>query len=162
MVHVILSVNEKPVQNVRQFALSMYSFAVGDSAKLSIQRDGQTVSYQVPVAEKQDLQGRLADLVAKEQSKVPELGILAFTLDENLRSILPPLRKHAGVIVAGRQSEGAYLGERLLPGDVIYAVGGVPVDRLDSLRSALEGIKNADAIALQVERLGTLHYYISF
>ena len=32
---VILSVNEKPVQNVRQFALSMYSFSVGDRANLS-------------------------------------------------------------------------------------------------------------------------------
>ncbi|HEX8881871.1 MAG TPA: PDZ domain-containing protein [Candidatus Acidoferrum sp.] len=157
---VILSVNEKPVQNVRQFALSMYSFAVGDSAKLRIRRDGQTVSYQVPVAEKQDLQGRLADLVAKEQSKVPELGILALTLDENLRSMLAPLRKSVGVIVAGRESEGAYLGERLLPGDVIYAVGGMPVDSLDSLRRALEGVKSADAIALQVERLGTLHYLV--
>jgi hypothetical protein len=30
----------------------------------------------------------------------------------------------------------------------------------DSLRSALEGVKNADAIALQVERLGTLHYLV--
>jgi serine protease Do len=157
---VILSVDDKPVQNVRQFALSMYSFAVGDSAKLSILRDGRTISHQVAVAEKQDLQGRLADLVAKEQSKVPQLGILALTLDDNLRSVLPPLRKHAGVIVAGRESEGAYLGERLLPGDVIYAVSGMPVDSVDSLRSALEGVKSADAIALQVERLGTLHYLV--
>jgi serine protease Do len=157
---VILSVNEKPVQNVRQFALSMYSFAVGRSAKLSIQRDGQTISYQVAVAEKQDLEGRLADLVAKEQSKVPQLGIFALTLDDNLRSMLPPLRKQAGVIVAGRESDGAYLGERLLPGDVIYAVSGMPVDSLDSLRLALEGVKSADAIALQVERFGTLHYLV--
>lgn len=157
---VILSVNEKPVQNVRQFALSMYSFAAGESATLSIQRDGQTISYQVAIAEKQDLQGRLADLVAKEESKVPQLGIFALTLDDNLRSMLAPLRKHAGVIVAGRESEGAYLGERLLPGDVIYAVSGMPVDSVDSLRSALEGVKSADAIALQVERLGTLHYLV--
>ena len=156
---VILSVNEKPIQNVRQFALSMYSFSVGDSAKLTIQRDGQTISYQVPVAEKQDLQGRLADLAAKEQSKIPQLGILALTLDDNLRSLLPPLRKRAGVIVTGRQSEGAYLGERLLPGDVIYAVNGMPADSVDTLRSALEGVKSG-AIALQVERLGTLHYLV--
>ena len=138
----------------------MYSFAVGDTAKLSIQRDGQTISYQVAVAEKQDLLGRLADLVAKEQSKVPQLGIFALTLDDNLRSMLPPLRKHDGVIVAGRESEGVYLGERLFPGDVIYAVSGMPVDSLDSLRLALEGVKSADAIALQVERLGTLHYLV--
>ena len=64
------------------------------------------------------------------------------------------------MIVTGRQSEGAYLGERLLPGDVIYAVNGMPADSVDTLRSTLEGVKNADAIALQIERLGTLHYLI--
>ena len=39
------------------------------------------MSYQVPVTEKQDLQARLPDLVTNEQSKVPQLGILALTVD---------------------------------------------------------------------------------
>ena len=157
---VVRSVNEKPVQNIRQFALSMYSFAVGENAKLDIQRGNQIISYQVPVAEKQDLQGRLAELVTKEQTKVPPLGILALTLDDKFRPMLPPLRERVGVIVVGRESEGAYLGDRLLPGDVIYSINKMPVDNVDSLRSALEGLKGGDAIALQVERLGTLHYLV--
>ena len=33
-----------------------------------------------------------------------------------------------------------------------------PVDSVDSLRSALDVLKNADALVLQVERLGSLHY----
>jgi hypothetical protein len=32
------------------------------------------------------------------------------------------------------------------------------VDSVDSLRSALDAIKTADALVLQVERLGSLHY----
>ena len=57
-----------------------------------------------------------------------------------------------------KESEGAYIGEGALPGDVIYSVNGTPVDSVDSLRSALDVLKNADALVLQVERLGSLHY----
>jgi serine protease Do len=157
---IVLSVNEKPVQNIRQFALSLYSFAVGEKAPLQIQRGKQTISYQVPVSEKQDVQGRLEDLVTKEQTKVPQLGILGITLDDNVALMLPPLRNRFGVVVAGKESYGAYDGEGPLPGDVIYSVNGVPVDSVDSLRLLLEDLKTADAIALQVERLGSLHYLV--
>jgi len=157
---IVLSVNEKPVQNIRQFALSLYSFAVGEKARLQIQRGKQTISYQVPVSEKQDVQGRLEDLVTKEQTKVPQLGILGITLDDNVALMLPPLRNRFGVVVAGKESYGAYDGEGPLPGDVIYSVNGVPVDSVDLLRLVLEDLKTADAIALQVERLGSLHYLV--
>jgi len=157
---IVLSVNEKRVQNIRQFALALYSYAVGQNAALEIQRGKQTISYQIPVSEKQDVQERLADLVTKEQAKIPQLGILALTLDEKLRSMLPPLRNRFGVVVAGKETYGAYEGEGPLPGDVIYAVNGMPVDSIDLLRSVLDDLKTADAIALQVERLGSLHYLV--
>src|ERR1700719_2857530 len=157
---VVLSVNQKRVQNIHQFALGLYSLAIGQNARLEIQRGKQTTFYEVPLIEKQDVQGRLADLVTTEQSKVPQLGILALTLDDKLRSMLPPLRTRFGVVVAGKESEGGYLGESALPGDVIYAVSGKFVDTIESLRSALDDLKTADAIVLQVERLGTLHYVV--
>jgi hypothetical protein len=34
------------------------------------------------------------------------------------------------------------------------------VDTIESLRSALDDLKTADAIVLQVERLGILHYVV--
>ena len=39
-------------------------------------------------------------------------------------------------------------------------MNGTFVDSVDSLRSALDDLKSADAIALQVERLGSLHYLV--
>jgi len=39
-------------------------------------------------------------------------------------------------------------------------VNGMPVDSIESLLSALDDLKAADAIALQVERLGSLHYVV--
>jgi S1-C subfamily serine protease len=157
---IVLSVNEKQVQNIRQFALALYSFAVGEKATLEIQRGKQTITYQIPVREKQDLQERLADLVTREQARIPQLGILALTLDETLVRMLPPLRNRFGVVVAGKETYGAYQGEGPLPGDVIYSVNGTPVDSVDSLRSALDVLKTADAIVLQAERAGSLHYLV--
>jgi serine protease Do len=155
---VVLSVDKKPVRNIRQLALGLYSYAVGENAKLEIQRGQQKISYEIPVVEKEDLQGRLADLVTKGQNKIPQLGILALTLDDRLLPMLPPLRNRFGVVVAAKESEGAYLGEGPLPGDVIYSVNGTLVDSVDSLLSALDVLKTSGAIVLQVERLGSLHY----
>src|SRR5271154_6551920 len=157
---ILLSVDKQPVQNIRQLALRLYSYAVGENATLEIQRGKQKISYQVPVLEKQDVQGRLADLVTKEQNQIPELGILALPLDDRLLSMLPPLRNQFGVVVAAKESEGAYIGEGPLPGDVIYSVNGRPVGSVDSLRFALDGLKLADTLVLQVERLGNLHYLV--
>jgi serine protease Do len=155
---IVLSVDKKPVRNIRQLALALYCYAVGENAKFEIQRGRQTISYEIPVVEKEDMQGRLADLVMKGQNKIPQLGILALTLDDRLLPMLPPLRNRFGVVVAAKESEGAYLGEGPLPGDVIYSVNGTFVDSVDSLRSALDVLKTADALVLQVERLGSLHY----
>jgi serine protease Do len=157
---VVLRVNRNPVQNIRQFALSLYSFGVGEYATLEIRRDQQTRSYEVPVVEKQDLQGSLANLVAKEQNRIPELGIFALTLDEKLVPFLPGLRNTFGVVVAGKESAGAYIGEGPMLGDVIYFVNGTRVHSVDSLRSTLDVLKTAPAIVLQVERLGNLRYVV--
>ena len=155
---IVLSVNEKRVENIRQFALALYPFAVGEKATLEIQRGKQTISYQIPVSEKLDLQERLANLVTKEQANIPQLGILALTLDEKLMPMLPPLRNRFGVVVAGKEMYGAYEGEGPLPGDVIHTVNGIFVDSIESLRSVLDDLKTSDVIVLQVERLGSLHY----
>src|SRR5579864_1605069 len=41
---IVLSVNEKLVQDIRQFALALYPFAVGENVTLRIQRGRQTIS----------------------------------------------------------------------------------------------------------------------
>jgi serine protease Do len=156
----VLSIDRKPVRNIRQLALGLYSYAVGENAKIEIQRGKQTISYEIPVVEKEDVQGRLADLVTKGQNVIPQLGILALTLDDRLLPMLPPLRNRFGVVVAAKESEGAYLGEGPLPGDIIYSVNGTLVDSVDSLRSALDALKTADSIVLQAERAGSLHYLV--
>ncbi len=43
-------------------------------------------------------------------------------------------------------------------GDVIYSVNTTPVSSLDALRSAVNGLKAADPLVLQIERDGSLMY----
>jgi len=64
----------------------------GKKATLEILRGKQTISYQVPVSEKQDLQKRLANLVTREQVKIPQLGILALTLASSMKALVGKLR----------------------------------------------------------------------
>src|ERR1700719_2151435 len=46
---IVLTVNEKRVQNIHQFALGLYSLAIGQNARLEIQRGKQTLFYDVPL-----------------------------------------------------------------------------------------------------------------
>ena len=66
--------------------------------------------------EEQDVEDGLADLVTKEQTKIPQLGILALALDEKLLSMLPPLRNRFGVVLAGKETYGGLRGRGAAPG----------------------------------------------
>jgi serine protease Do len=73
--------------------------------------------------------------------------------------LLPETRKQYGVIVAARAGEAEYSGQGGLKlGDVIYSVNTTPVSSLDALRNALDALKTADALVLQIERDGKLLY----
>src|ERR1700692_623172 len=44
---IVLSIDKKSVQNIRQLALGLYSYAVGESATIEIQRGHQKLSYEI-------------------------------------------------------------------------------------------------------------------
>ena len=73
--------------------------------------------------------------------------------------MLPETRKQYGIIVAARTGDAEYAGQGGLKlGDVIYSVNTTPVSSLDALRSAVNGLKPADPLVLQIERDGSLMY----
>ena len=54
------------------------------------------------VLEREDDPGRLAELVTRDQNMIQKLGILGIELNREIREMLPPLRRSAGVVVAAR------------------------------------------------------------
>jgi serine protease Do len=155
----VLSVDGKPIENGRQFNVTLYRKAVGDVVRLEVLRDEQVKSLNVSVAERNDPLSRITGLADPRQNVVQRLGILGVTLGPEVAAMMPLLRAKSGVVVVSATA-GTFDSDSggLVPGDVIHAVNGKWIMTLEALRGALEGKKSGDAVVLQIERLGFLSY----
>ncbi len=157
---IVLSVAGHPVHNLREFALSLYRFTIGESAAIQILRGKQTLTVSVPVIERADDPQRFADMVNEQQNMIPKLGILGLTVSDQIRSLLPELRINTGVVVAARTGANDYWGDTPQQGDVIHAVNGKNITDVASLRDAINGVAANTPVVLQIERGGTLSYVV--
>jgi serine protease Do len=158
---IILAVNAKPIPNVRQLALNMYSYAVGDKAEIDVLRGEKKLSFAVPVVERGDDPQRFEDLVTEEDNSVAKLGILGLTVDEKVSALLPPLRVNGGVLVAAKMATGgAYFGDEFAAGDVIHEVNGNEIKDVASLKTSLESLSASSPLVIQVERAGILQFVV--
>ena len=154
----MLALDQKPMQNARQFDVNLYRRAPGERVTLSVRRGPQTLDVPVAVVARPDDSDRFVALVTPERNLIPRLGVLALELDDELRRAAGPLRGKDGVLIAARAG-GADDGE-LRAGDVIYAVNGVSVLGLSELRAAVNRPAAGQPLVLQVERAGKLLYVV--
>lgn len=159
---VITKVHGQSIQNVRQFAVNMYSYAVGDIAQIEAQRGEQPLSFSVLVGERTDDPQRFEELVTEQNNSIPRLGILALTVDEKISALLPPLRNRSGVLVAAKAPLGGafHFGDELAAGDVIYALNGADIKDVAGLKSSLDSIAADFPLILQVERMGRCQFVV--
>jgi serine protease Do len=155
---VVLAVDQHPVANVRQFALSLFRHDVDATVVLDVRRGQERTTIRSLVIERPDDPSRFLEMVRPETNLVPQLDLLGVDLDSSVVASLPPLRITTGVLVAAISAAAAPSGDRFQPGDVIHAVNGAPVASLLALRQAVKDMNDGDPIVLQVERAGSLHY----
>jgi serine protease Do len=154
---IILSLNGKPVADLRRFDNTLYHLSRGDQVKIGAVRDMDHFEAEVKVREREDDPFRFLDLVKPEANRVHRLGIIGVEISTELAKMLPETRKPYGVIVAARAGEGEYSGQGGLKlGDVIYSVNTAPVSSLDALRAAVDRLKPTDPLVMQIERAGRL------
>jgi serine protease Do len=154
---VILSVDGKPMENGRQFDVTLYQRPVGTPVNLEVARGLQRLTLRVPVLERQDELERLRGMVSREQNLIERLGILGLDVTPELARLIPDLRAASGVAVAGVAMEtGGSPG--LLGGDVIHAVNGAAVTNLAGLRSAVAQVGPSQPVVLHVGRGGQLRF----
>jgi serine protease Do len=154
---VILSVEGKPMENGRQFDVTLYQRPVGKPVRVEVGRGLQRLTLPVPVMERQEEVDRLRGMVTPEQNLIPRLGILGLDLTPDLAQHIPGLRRASGVVVAGVAGD-APGSSGLAPGDVIYAMDLEPVAALADLRSAVTRVAPAGTAVLHVGRAGQLRY----
>jgi len=155
---ILASLNGQSMTNARQTEVDLYRYPVGAKIDVQVIRNGTKQTIQVVTVEQHGDPLRFADMADPTKNLVNRLGILGIDVDQNVAALLPDLRKHYGVVVAARGGDSPYSGDSLQLGDVIYSVNNMPVTGVASLRKALDGLKEADPLVLQVERNGRLMY----
>jgi serine protease Do len=153
---VIFSINGKPMENGRQFDVTLYQ-RLGSKVSLEVGRGLQRLTLQVPVVERRDEADRFRAMVTPEQNLISRLGVLGLDLTPELIRLIPGIRDPHGVVVAGvaADAEGS---TGPLPGDVIYGVNGEAVRTLGDLRTAIGRIAPGATAVLQVGREGQLRF----
>jgi serine protease Do len=157
---IVLAIDGSPVENVRQFALDLYRYRIGDLVHVQVWRGGQKISIAVPVVEQSDDPTRFADMVDPQRDVISRLAILGLSITDDVRAMLPDLRYDTGVIVAARTQGNTGSSTGPQPGDVIYAVNGKHVDNVAALRATLDQIKDDQPLVLQIQRQGQLSYLV--
>jgi serine protease Do len=153
---IVLTLDQRPMQNARQLEVNLYRKAVGETVALGVRRAGATLALTIPVVERNEDPDRFEGLVTPERNLIPRVGILGIEIDASVSKLLPTLRGEDGVVVASRAALAPPDGPE--PGDVIYAVNGVSVRGLAELRTAIDKVPPGDAVVLQVERAGQLRF----
>jgi serine protease Do len=158
---IVTSVGGKPVDNVRQFALDLSSYKIGQKAEIGVLRNGKETTLPVQVIERPDDPMRFADLVSGPDNVVNRIGVVAVNVTGELKDLLGgDMRIPGGVLVAARTPTSSLLGEGPQPGDVIHAVNGTPIQNLTELKQQLRQIKPGQPIVLQIERSGVLSFLL--
>mgnify|MGYP005810961457 CR=1 FL=1 len=155
---IIASVNGKTMENARQFALTLYRPKPGETARLTILRGAQQIQVSVPLTEKLADPERLASLLTRGQTPLPQLGVLAVDLTSKLTDTMTSLRGETGVLVAGRTSEAPFMEGAFKAGDVIYSINRERVTSIADLKTLLARLKTGDPVAVQIERAGRLMF----
>jgi serine protease Do len=155
---IIVTVAGKEMEDGRQLENVVYQQPLSAIVDVTVNRDGNTINFSMPVIERDDDPQRFADMVSPEKNLVRRLGILAIEITEKLSDLLPELRHDYGVVVAARAADSP--GAALEPGDVIYEINKTPTVSIAALRAALDSAKPGDTVVLHIQR-GTKLKYIA-
>jgi serine protease Do len=156
---IVLSADDRRIETLPAFSAALYLHPTDQVLKLEVLRGTEKVTLHIPVLEKRDHMDALADITDRDTNLIPQLGILAVALTDQLRASLGvDLRIPTGVVVLARTAEFIGPETGLRQGDVIHTLNQRKIDSLDGLRAALHQLKPGDSVAMQIERDGGLQY----
>lgn len=147
---VIVSLNDKPMENARQFAVNQYAFRIGEFVTLSVLRDGQLLRRRTAVAERRGPNGRFSDWVNPMRDQVPALGVLVVDFQPDMEALVGPRRTTGGVLVAAPAPGTPLEATPFQLGDAIVQLNSRRILNRADLEAALTAFE--PPWALQLER----------
>jgi serine protease Do len=173
---IILNADDRPIETMSALTAATYLHNPDRPVKLEVLRSITTESDRdsdlgkdkekerekkvlyVPAVEKHDQMDLLMDATDPDKSLVPQLGVLAVDINDQLRSAIGTLRISGGVVVVGRAANLIVSDSGLQTGDIVHSLNTKPIDSVETLRGALRELKPGAAVVLQIERDGGLQY----
>jgi serine protease Do len=155
---IVVRADGRLIGTLPAFTGALYLHPLDEVLKLEVLRGTERKTLFIAALEMKDPMDALPDLANSRENLVSRLGILALTLDDQLRSMLDTLRNPSGVVVVARVANFMSSATGLQTGDVIHSVNQTSIDSLSTLRAALREIKPHDPVVLQVERGGGLKW----
>jgi serine protease Do len=155
---IVVSADGRLIGTLPAFTAALYLHPLDEVLKLEVLRGTERKALFIVALEMKDPMDALPNLANSRENLVSRLGILALTVDDQLRSMLGTLRNPSGVVIVARVADFMSSATGLETGDVIHSVNQTSIDSLSSLRTALSLIKSHDPVVLQVERGGGLQW----
>jgi serine protease Do len=161
---IILTADDRPIETMSALTAATYLHNPDRPVKLEVLRgtntdkDKEKKILYVPAVEKHDQMDLLMDATDPDKSLVPQLGVLAVDITDQLRSAIGTTRIAGGVVVVGRAANLIVSDSGLQTGDIIHSLNTKPIDSVETLRGAVRDLKPGAAVVLQIERDGGLQY----
>jgi len=147
----VMMIDGKPIRSLPQLAASLYLHATDEVMKVNVLRGTERLAFDVPVLPHRHDVDQLQSRIDPQKNAIPQIGVLAVDVDDNILAMLP-LRIRSGAVVVANTASGRRGDIGLRPGDVVHAVNGKPVTSLAELQKAISGFESSAAVVLQVER----------
>jgi serine protease Do len=147
---VVLSVNDKPIDDVRDLTRTIARLDPGEDAELELWRQGEMASVTVRLgAFPEPEQVALAD---PDQPKAGEavMGMRLAELDERAREAFDIEEETQGVLITAVQPDSWAARKGLRRGDVIVQAGQAPVSSPAEVAAAVESARQEDRKAVLV------------
>ncbi|MDX1576284.1 MAG: Do family serine endopeptidase, partial [Kiloniellales bacterium] len=147
---VVLSVNDKPIEDVRDLTRTIARLDPGVDAKLGLWRQGETETVTVELGTfPEPEQVAMADPGEPKSSKAV-MGMRLAKLDRQAREAFGIEEETEGVLITDVESDSWAARKGLRRGDVIVQAGLEPVSSPSEVAAAVESAKKADRKAVLV------------
>jgi serine protease Do len=158
---IILSMDDKPMENARQFNVNMYRKVLDGKVTLQVKRGSGSFTKEVEVVERVEPDYRFFEMITAERNLVRRLGVLCLDLAKDSMQLLPnDPRGQEGVIVAALAADTSLLGEQVMPGDILYTINGQQIQGLRSLKQILAKVGYGEPVVFHLERGGQLRFLV--
>jgi serine protease Do len=155
---IVLAVDGKPFQDPRALSVLLFQKQIGDVAAFKIQRGTEVLTLNVPVTERERDPESILDPTQSADNIIPKLGIVGMQITDSVAQLIPPTRSPGGILVTALTAGGNASLFGLQPGDVLHSLNRTPLDSLQTLRTALAGLKPGDPVVFSIERGGQMNY----